>query len=221
MYMSKLDTLFLKLKLFSRIREVNLFFSQTGEDVLINSVLQNKPNGFYIDIGAYDPYKYSNTYGLFARGWHGINIDPNPKSIEKFNQARPDDINLNIGISDKPEELTYYNFKEAAFNTFSKRLVDSYKTSPLSTAQIKVRRLDEVLNEYVAPLQKIDLMTIDTEGYDLNVLKSNNWNKYRPTVVAVEFDVNDNRIDKYMAAQKYKPVCNTILTKIFVDTLVK
>lgn len=215
--MSKLNALITKLRMFRHIREVNMFFSQTGEDILINGVLGNQEKGFYVDVGAYDPIKFSNTYGFYMRGWSGINIDPNPKSIAKFNHARPDDINLNIGISDKPEELTYYNFKESAFNTFSKKLVDSYKTSPISTTKIKVHRLDEVLSAHIWPLQKIDLMTIDTEGYDLNVLKSNDWQKYRPKVIAVEYDKTNNDIDNYLKKLNYKLACNTILTKIFTD----
>jgi len=220
MYMSKLNTLLLKIKLFSHIKNVNMFFSQTGEDILINGLVQNKSNGFYVDVGAYDPIRFSNTYGFHIKGWTGINIDANPESIKKFNKARPNDTNINVGISDVPDTLVYYKFKEGAFNTFSRKLADSYES--LYTMQpIKVERLDLLLDKYLPKGQHIDLMNVDTEGFDLKVLKSNNWKKYRPRVIAVEFNENDNSIEKFLKHNGYIPKCNTILTKMFVDGTVE
>jgi FkbM family methyltransferase len=215
--MGKLETLILKLKMMSKIKEVNMFFSQTGEDILINGVLQNQPTGFYVDIGAFDPVKFSNTYGFYIKGWHGINIDPNPESIKKFNIIRPKDNNINIGVSDVPGELTYFKFKEAAFNTFSLDVIKSYETSPIDKIPIKVERLDKILGACNIPKTGIDFMTIDTEGFDLKVLKSNDWEKYRPKVIAVEFDKNDNSIDCFLEQKSYSLICNTILTKVFLD----
>jgi len=218
--MSSLNTLLLKLKLFSHIRSVNMFFSQTGEDILINGLLQNKSKGFYVDVGAFDPIKFSNTYGFYIKGWHGINIDPNPESIKKCNKARPNDTNLNVGISDVPAKLNYYKFEEGAFNTFSKNVADSYNNF-YTVESINVNRLDNILDKYLPKRQQIDLMNIDTEGFDLKVLKSNNWNKYRPRVIAIEFSENDNSIENFLENNGYIPKCNTILTKMFIDGKVK
>lgn len=213
--MSKLNAAILKLRML--IHNPNFFFSQTGEDILVNGVLQNQPCGFYVDVGAYDPVKYSNTFGFYLKGWNGINIDPSPEAFKKFKKARPNDINVNVGISDTPGKLTYYSFKEAAFNTFSKSLAESYKT-PFDTSQIKVERLDRVLDACNIPASGIDLMSIDVEGMDLQVLKSNDWKRYRPRVIAVEFATGDDSIKKFLTKLKYRPVCNTILTQIYVDT---
>ena len=52
------------------------FYSQFGEDKILNELIPNKfTNGFYVDVGCFHPKKYSNTYILFRRGWRGINID--------------------------------------------------------------------------------------------------------------------------------------------------
>lgn len=85
------------------------------EKLKINAGIDRK--GFYIDIGAHDPIRFSNTYILKKQGWRGINIDPLPSCINRFQKRRPDDINLNIGISDKTGEMEYYSFEEPAFNT--------------------------------------------------------------------------------------------------------
>jgi len=203
--------------MFLHIKEVNLFFSHTGEDILLNGVLKNKPYGFYIDIGAYDPIHYSNTYLFFVRGWNGINIDANPDFIKKFNQSRPKDINISAGVSDKPGELIYYQYKNGVFNTFSKEKMKQYG-HPIKKTKINVLRLDNILDNYLPKGTIIDFMNVDVEGFDLRVLKSNNWKKYRPNIIAVESDKPD--IDKFLKSHGYKLSCSTIMTKIFVNTKV-
>ena len=216
-YISKFNTFLIKLKMFSHIKTVNLFFSQTGEDILLNSILKDKKDGFYIDIGAYDPVCSSNTYFFFLRGWKGINIDANPKSIEKFNSARPNDINIAIGINDVPGELKYYKYKTETTNTISKEQMEYYGP-PTSVSLVKVERLDKILDNYLPKGTNIDFMSVDAEGLDLNVLKSNNWKKYRPKVIAVESRLLNNDVDNFLNHQKYKYICSTIITKIFIDT---
>ena len=79
----------------------NKYYSQFGEDVVLRVLVGDlKKPGFYVDVGAYHPKHLSNTYYFYKKGWRGINIDPNPKSIKLFNLLRPSDINLNVAIAD-------------------------------------------------------------------------------------------------------------------------
>ena len=91
--------------IFNLIKYRGLFlkkqYSKNSEDQFLKKFFSNKSNGIYIDIGAYHPYRFSNTCLLHNRGWSGLNIDPNKKSIDLFNLARPNDINLNIAVGDK------------------------------------------------------------------------------------------------------------------------
>ena len=61
-------------------------FSQEGEDLLIDRMFDGQSVGFYVDVGAHHPTRFSNTYLLYLRGWRGINIDatqvPWHRSIE-------------------------------------------------------------------------------------------------------------------------------------------
>lgn len=102
-------------------------FSQNGEDVLINHIFKDIDNGFYIDVGAYHPIKFSNTYKLYQRGWSGINIDALPGSMMNFEKKRKRDINLEIPIYDQENEVTYYQFAENAFNTIDLSVVQKHK----------------------------------------------------------------------------------------------
>ena len=105
----------------------NYFFksySQEGEDMILNKIFEFKKNGFYIDIGAHHPKRFSNTYFFYKKGWMGINVDAKPGSMYLFNKIRPRDINLEIGLNNEKSVLKYYSFNEPALNTFDKELAD-------------------------------------------------------------------------------------------------
>ncbi|MFM6346540.1 MAG: hypothetical protein ACKPFK_15520, partial [Dolichospermum sp.] len=90
----------------------NISYSQEGEDLILARFFEKEKNGFYVDIGAHHPQRFSNTYYFYLKGWSGINIDAMPGSMKIFDDLRPLDINLEIPISDKSEILTYYEFDE-------------------------------------------------------------------------------------------------------------
>jgi FkbM family methyltransferase len=165
------------------------FYSHSGEDIILQQIIHKK-DGFYVDIGAFHPKHYSNTYLLFKKGWHGINIDPNRESINFFKRYRPKDINIQAGISDRNDNLTYYCFSEPGCNTFSSETAEKMKKKKwmtyLGEEKIPCVTLVSVLDKYVAPNIHIDLMNIDAEGFDIQILSSNNWDKYTPSVIAVE-----------------------------------
>ena len=80
---------------------IKLGFSSDGNRFFSSIVLQNIKKGVYLDIGCYHPIKDSNTALLYKNGWRGINIDISKESILMFELFRPNDMNLNIGISNK------------------------------------------------------------------------------------------------------------------------
>ncbi len=165
------------------------FYSHSGEDIILQQII-HKRNGFYVDIGAFHPKHYSNTYLLFKKGWHGINIDPNKESINFFNRYRPKDINIQAGVSDTTATLNYYRFSEPACNTFAQEIAEKMKKkkwmSYLGEEKIPCMTLVSILDKYVPLNTTIDLMDIDAEGFDIQILSSNNWEKYTPSVIVVE-----------------------------------
>ena len=77
-------------------------FSQVGEDKILNNYFNNKQNGFYVDIGCYHPIILSNTYFFHTfNKWKGINVDANSSRIILFNKFRPNDLNLEFGITEE------------------------------------------------------------------------------------------------------------------------
>ena len=86
--------------------------SQFGEDKFLLNLFDKDYVGKYLDLGCFHPTRHSNTNLLYKNKWSGINIDLNPLSIELFNYMRPNDINLNIGISSKEDEKELYFIDE-------------------------------------------------------------------------------------------------------------
>ena len=157
-------------------------YSQFGEDAVLEDIFKDKRKGRYVDVGAHHPFRYSNTYLLCKKGWSGVNIDPNPDTIRDFNTARPQDINIQVGVG-KEGMLTYYQFSDPAVNTFNKKEAEKWKQkdflSYLGSSAVAVKPLRDLVSG------PIDLLTIDAEGMDLEVLESYDW-LYYPTVVLIE-----------------------------------
>lgn len=202
-------------------------YSQEGEDMVLRSFYEGKKNykGFYVDIGAHHPYRFSNTHYFYKKGWKGINVEPTPGAIKAFNLFRRRDINLNVGISSDIDTLTFYCFNEPALNGFSKEISEerdktSSKYKIVKEVAITTYPLAHVLDKYLPSSQKIDFLTIDVEGLDLQVLKSNNWVKYKPSYILVEDRINfdnirDSEIYVYLEEQGYQLVAKTLRTLFF------
>lgn len=164
-------------------------FSLEGEDMVLRALLQARDRGFYVDVGAHHPRRFSNTFYFYRNGWRGLNLDPLPGTADLFRKARPHDRSLEIGVGLARDDIVYYMFEDAAYNTFDERIKESRVSAGLrlkGTKRIQVFPLAEVLSQHLAVGQKIDFLSVDVEGFDLQVLQSNNWEKYRPDFVVVE-----------------------------------
>ena len=173
-------------------KHARLSFAQEGEDLLLDKIFSGQAEGFYVDVGAHHPTKFSNTCRLHQRGWRGLNIDPRPGTKELFDAARPRDINLCLGIDEAEATLTYIQFNEPALNTFDRTLAEERLRQRngawriIAETPVPVRPLAAVLAEHLPAGTVIDVLTIDAEGWDLRVLRSNDWTRFRPRVVLVE-----------------------------------
>jgi FkbM family methyltransferase len=165
-----------------------LSFAQEGEDRLLARLLEGTRAGFYVDVGAHHPQRFSNTYAFYLRGWRGINIDPLPGMRELFDRIRPEDINLETAIGFRSIR-TYFQFAETALNTFDPELSEERVRKghrPSARQEIAVVPLADVLDRRVPPGTPIDFLTVDAEGLDLEVLRSNDWRRFRPRFVLAE-----------------------------------
>jgi FkbM family methyltransferase len=195
------------------------YFSQFGEDAVLQNILREKAwaeafktpggqvqskTGFYVDIGAFAPIQHSNTYWFYQRGWRGINIDAAPGSMQVFRRVRGRDINLELAVSDKAGDLTYYCWGiPNVMNTTSKEVADKITLrggQPPEKMIVKARTLEQILDEHLPSGQVIDFLTVDVENHNFEVLKSNNWTKYKPRIVLAEADDDCNSFETLVSS---------------------
>lgn len=211
---------------------VNRSWSQEGEDQILRRIFERQRVGFYVDVGAHHPMRFSNTYFFYKRGWCGINIDAMPLSMKLFDSVRPRDINLEIGIGSSVSELDYYVFNEPALNGFSKELSEQRLKSDSvcklrEVVKVQVHPLSQVLDSHLNASQKIDFMSIDVEGLDLAVLESNDWSRYRPRFVLAEIlgsslhEIEQSEIGQFMHDQNYMLYAKCMNTVFFKDSLLQ
>lgn len=187
------------------------FSSVGGEDRFVSGFFPRNYKGFYVDVGTNDPIVLNNTYYFNRKGWSGINIEPDIECFNKIMVRRPKDKNYNVGIGNRNGSLDYYSFYPSLVSTFSKsESKENIKTGYKLIKKIKVpvRRLEEILDESMSFNQKIDFMSIDTEGYDLQVLESMNIKKYKPKFICVEKskDSISSDIDKFLRENSYSEI---------------
>jgi FkbM family methyltransferase len=204
-----------------------LSFSSGGEDVLLNYLFGFKNQGFFVDVGAYHPVAASNTYLFYLKGWRGINIDARPGSMSAFQAQRPDDINLELAVADTDEELTYYSMNDghSSMNTCSAEFVQYLNIAGDVTGEVKLRPvpLARVLDEHLPPGRGIDFLTVDVEGMEASVLRSNDWLKYRPRVIMLESfarlsaELFSDAAAQLLITQGYRPIVKTTSEIVFLD----
>mgnify|MGYP006432876151 FL=1 len=200
------------------------YYSQEGEDILLSRIFGEQAEGFYVDVGAHHPRRFSNTCFFYKRGWRGINIDALPGSMKVFQKFRPRDINLELAVSEREQVLTYYMFNEPALNGFSKtisekRQTDEYKIT--NTIDVLAFPLYVILDKHLPLGQSIDFLSVDVEGLDLQVLESNDWKKYSPKVILVEIlgnrltTIENDPVYNFMINQGYILFAKLVYTCIF------
>ncbi|HEY2380149.1 MAG TPA: FkbM family methyltransferase [Terriglobia bacterium] len=202
-----------------------LSYSQEGEDLILERILEGRDKGFYIDVGAHHPKRFSNTYRFYLKGWSGVNIDATPGSMEPFRTVRPRDRNIEAAISADTRPITFHLYNDPALNSAQPaevRNIDPARHRVIRQVTVTPRPLSEVLSSVITNGQIIDFLTVDVEGLDLQVLRSNDWQRYRPALVLAE-EVrradreHEGEITEFMRAQHYTELCRTMNTIFFRD----
>lgn len=201
----------------------HISFAQEGEDGILARLFENQATGLYVDVGAHHPQRFSNTYRLYLRGWRGINLDPLPGSKVLFDRWRPRDINLQAAIGADGGTIAYHRYEESAFNGLGGG--GAKHTSPLiGIDKIPTRSLASVFDEHLGTGQVIDFLSVDVEGMDEQVLRSNNWARYRPRYVLAEAlnmrdveAVTSTELHRFMRSVDYTLYSKCVNTLFFKD----
>ena len=165
------------------------FFAQNFEDLILNRLFEDKSDGFYFDVGAFHPEDLSITNFFYKKGWSGLNIEPIEKNFKLFLSKRPRDININCVISNNPSTVDFFLHPKKELSTIippSKGLIDSNKSKKIKVKAIKGKKI--VAEHHL--FNKVDFLKVDTEGSELDVLESFDFEKFKPQVILVEIVQN-------------------------------
>lgn len=191
------------------------FQSQWCEDILLYNCFKKKATGFYIEIGAFDGVKLSNTYFFECIGWTGLLVEPQPLQFEKLIVNRPNSLCENVCISTSKEDAVLNIVKEEAYETWSFISKKGENESPdigFETSKINVKC--KTINELIPnEISSIDFISIDVEGMEMEVLKTLDIAKYKPRIILLENP--NNEINEYLLTFGYRPFIRTWINYLY------
>lgn len=202
-------------------------YSQEGEDLVVARLFKESEIGTYVDVGCNHPWRFSNTYYFYLRGWSGVCIDPLPGLSSVYAKKRPRDQFVGMGVSKHPSTLDYYMFNDSAINSFDKERSEKFDGlgdfKLINKVKVSTLPLKDILKKIGLSHAPLKLMSIDVEGLDYQVLESNDWEKYRPEVLIIEAASLDIRalvgdpIYQFLIDKNYSFYAKTGLSLIFID----
>jgi FkbM family methyltransferase len=187
-------------------------FGQNGEDLVLNRILNGHQKGSYLDIGAYHPFKFSNTALLYKNGWTGINIDASDTHLELFFKYRPNDLSIQAAVTKDGGTRLFYEYKESAFNTFCDARVNELNKlgiSPVRNLSVETVAFRKVVEKYAR--EDTFVLNIDIEGLDYSLLEDSVFEWFKPCIVIFEsnttIDLEITRLKKTPLLSDYVIIC--------------
>lgn len=172
----------------------------------LDKLFKHKENGFFIELGANDGLTQSNTaFFEKSRGWSGILIEPSVIGYELCLKNRPNSISFNCACvsNNFKDDFVYGDFKQNCLMA----TINGERCGSTELTQVKAMTLEYILDSQ--NITNIDFLSLDTEGYELNILKGLNLDKYRPNYMLIEIYRKDyDNIILFLKEKNYSLIIN-------------
>lgn len=203
------------------------YYSQLGQDRFLNeNYFKNKADGVFVDIGAHDGNKYSNSKFFENLGWAGLCVEPILDVFDRLKQNRKC-LCENYAISDtegEDEFLLVRGYAEMLsglskeydpihLNRIKNEI--NYYGGDKETIKIKTLRLQTLLDKH--NINNIDYLSVDTEGNELKVLKSIDFNKTKIYLITVENNYQSKNINDFLSGVGFKYVTSLDIDEIYIN----
>jgi FkbM family methyltransferase len=198
------------------------FTSQFGEDLLAWTLLGQPTEGFFIEAGAFDGYRYSVTYPLEAMGWKGLLVEAIPNRCAECAARRPGSRVVHAALSSQrgggTAEFTVVEDRYGGMYSYSKPTAAQLKdigNTPRSSVRVPLATLNELLAEHRGP---IDLLVLDVEGAELDALAGFDIERYRPRIMLIEDNSRgkDPALSQFMQRYPYKSAGHQSVNAIYI-----
>jgi FkbM family methyltransferase len=201
------------------------YYGQRGQDWFLDQkIFKGKKIGFFLDVGANDPITLNNTYHFEQKGWNGLAFEPQERFRNKWKERRtteclPDLLGANDG-----EEVTFVEYDTDEWHNALSG-VEGYLLEkganidnlPKKRTTLIKRKLSSILNE--KNIQHIDFMSLDVEGFEMEVLQGIDFENVHIEAMIIENDRNhlgSTELRKFVKGKGYKHIARLSGDDIFV-----
>lgn len=169
------------------------YYSQHGEDYVLDKIFSNREKGFFVEVGCIDGKRFSNTLHFEEKGWTGICIEAHNDYIPLLKRNRKNSITVHAAVSDKNGDfVTFYANSRGSLSTIDpekesefKKRYNEYFTG-FESQQVPLKNLTSIFEEN--KVTNIDFISLDIEGNEYNALYGLNFIKFKPTALVIECD---------------------------------
>lgn len=168
------------------------YYSQHGEDLIIDKLINGQEIGFFVEIGCIDGRRFSNTLFLEERGWHGLCVEAHAGYIDALRKNRPNSIICHCAAGECDEETTFYANARGSLSTLDKGREKDFERhyapyfSGFEEQDVKKVRVSTLLDEN--GINNVDVLSLDIEGYEVEALRGIHFSRHKPTLMIIESD---------------------------------
>jgi FkbM family methyltransferase len=184
------------------------------ENCLKEEFFGHATEGYFVEVGANDPERWSQSFHLEKMGWRGVVVEPQPELAERLRQRRTAKVYA-VACSAPENAGKRMTLHLAGIHSSFDPMLKVASVRPEGAIEVPLRTLDEILSEAEAP-SPIDFMAIDVEGHELEVLRGFDFARWRPRLILLEDLVLNMRVHRFMRSRGYRWVRRTDINSWYV-----